>query len=113
MRFHTGDSTTLSKRRWEWFPDITRRTVNRRFGRAFHEAVENADQIHFSLDGIAPDKVYDAVRSGASGFVPGNMTNAELHYIYNNVKALSKTIFYRGGEVVPNPFTLTGGLRAP
>lgn len=65
-----------------WARDgITRRTVTNRFGRAFHQAVARADEIHFSLDGI-PDPAA-AVKAGAAGFVQktGNMTNAELNYI--------------------------------
>src|SRR5439155_10868622 len=86
-----------------WARDgITRRTVDKNFGRAFHEAVERADVIHFALDGI--NDVNAAVRAGAAGFKQGNFTQAELHYIANNPGLLEKTIFYRGREVVPSPF---------
>ena len=86
-----------------WSRDgITRRTVERHFGRAFHQAVERAEKIHFSLDGITNPAA--AVRRGASGFGLGNFTNAELHYIANNPGLLAKTVFYRGGVVVPSPF---------
>ncbi|MBI1923156.1 hypothetical protein HYR99_02785 [Candidatus Poribacteria bacterium] len=81
---------------------ITRRTVQRRFGRAFHQAMKRADKIHFALDEIA-DPI-DAVKKGAAGFKPGNFTNAELHYIASHLEFLNKTIFYRGGKVVPSPF---------
>lgn len=81
---------------------ITRRSVESSFGRAFHQAVERASAIHFSLDGIAD--VGAAVRAGAAGFKPGNFTNAELHHIANNRHLLDKTTFYRNGEVVPAPF---------
>lgn len=87
----------------KWAADgITRRTVDNRFGRAFHQAVGRADEIHFSLDGI--DDVGAAVAAGRRGFVRGNITNAELRYIANNPGALSKTIFYRGGTPVASPF---------
>ena len=88
-----------------WARDgITRRTVDSNFGQAFHQAVERADKIHFSLDGI-PDPAA-SVRAGAAGFVSrtGNMTNAELHYIATNPAALGKTTFYRNNVVVPSPF---------
>lgn len=82
-----------------WARDgITRRTVDNNFGRAFHQAVDRADTIHFTLDGI--DDVGAAIKAGARGFTQRNMTNAELNYIANNPEALAKTIFYRNGEVV-------------
>ncbi|MGH1348969.1 MAG: polymorphic toxin-type HINT domain-containing protein [Nannocystales bacterium] len=81
---------------------VTRRVVQRNFGRAFHQAVKRADRIHFSLDGIANPAA--AARAGASGFTIGNMTNAELRYIASNPDILAKTVFYRGGKIVPSPF---------
>jgi hypothetical protein len=45
------------------------------------------------LDGI--DDVAAAVNAGRRGFVEGNMTYAELHYLYSNAEFLKKTIFYR------------------
>jgi len=86
-----------------WARDgITRRTVDRHFGRAFHQAVDRAPVVRFTLDGI--DDVAGAVRAGKAGFNPGNFTNAELHYIATNPEILAKTIFYRGGQVVKSPF---------
>jgi len=38
--------------------------------------------------------------------IPGNMTNAELHYIKTHPELLDKTRFYREGQVVPNPFSV-------
>ena len=87
-------------RNWK-IDGITRRTVDNRFGRAFHQAAQRADKIHFSLDGI--DDVQAAVRAGKRGFVPGNVTNAELEYIFSNPDLRKKTIFYRNGLVVPSP----------
>lgn len=90
---------------------ITRRTVDNRFGRAFHQAVDRAEHIHFALDGI--DDVADAVKRGKAGFDPGsmnpvfprpgNMTNAELHHIATNPDLLNKTTFYRNGVPVDRP----------
>ena len=80
---------------------MTRRTVDSRFGRAFHQAVEHATIIHFALDDI-PD-ISTALETGRRGFHPGNFTNAELHYIMTNPHHLVKTIFYRRGVVVPPP----------
>jgi hypothetical protein len=95
---------------------ITRRTVDRHFGRAYHQAVERAPVIRFSLDEI--DDVAFAVKAGRAGFrprdllrgEPGNMTNAELEYLSRNPDLLKKTIFYRTNpktgvaEPVPSPF---------
>jgi len=80
---------------------ITRRTVDKHFGRAFHQAVQRATRIHFALDGV-PD-IGAAVQAGRQGFRPGNFTNAELHYIMANAHLLVKTIFYREGRVVTTP----------
>jgi hypothetical protein len=93
-----------------WAKDgLTRRTVDTNFGRAFHQAVERAPVIRFSLDGI--DDVPAAVKAGKAGFTsdPANMTNAELEYLSRNPDLLKKTIFYRTNpatgiaEKVPQP----------
>jgi hypothetical protein len=95
----------------QWYEaGITRRSVEGHFGRAFHQAVARAERIHFALDAI--DDIEEAVRLGVRGFVrgdpargiPGNMTNAELHYVRTHSEILAKTIFYREGQMVPNPF---------
>lgn len=80
---------------------VTRRTVDRRFGRAFHQAAQRATKIHFALDGIL--NIGAAVQAGGRGFRAGNFTNAELHYIMTNASPLEKTVFYREGRVVPLP----------
>jgi hypothetical protein len=93
-----------------WLEDgITRRNPEgRHFGRAFHDAVKRADEIHFTLDGIPDPNA--AVRAGRRGFIrptstrAGNMTNAELHYIRHNPHLLRKTTFYRNGKVVSSPW---------
>ena len=83
-----------------WAKDgITRRNVANRFGRAYHQAAQRASKIHFALDGI--DDVAAAIEAGKKGFIPGNMTNAELEYIFRNPEILKKTIFYRNGQIVP------------
>jgi hypothetical protein len=87
---------------------ITRRTVTNNFGRAFHDAVERAPVIRFSLDGI--EDVDAAVKAGRAGFIKDNMTNAELEYLSRNPELLAKTIFYRTNsstgivERVPSSF---------
>jgi hypothetical protein len=95
----------------QWYAaGLTRRSVASHFGRAFHQAVARAERIYFALDGI--HDVEEAVRLGARGFVrgdpargiPGNMTNAELHYIKTHSEILDKTRFYREGQAVPSPF---------
>jgi RHS repeat-associated protein len=86
-----------------WAKDgVTRRTVDNRFGRAFHQAADRAEHIHFSLDGI--DHVADAVKAGRAGFKPGNFTHAELAHLASRPDLLEKTTFYRAGQVVPSPF---------
>ena len=91
---------------------VTRRTVDRHFGRAFHQAVQHATKIHFALDGI-PD-IGAAVKAGRQGFRPGNFTNAELHSIMTNTRLLEKTTFYREGTVVPTPtFSVVAGEHTP
>jgi RHS repeat-associated protein len=77
---------------------VTRRTVNRRFGRAFHQAAKRARRIHFALDGIPDSEIADRIKRGRAGFVQENMTNAELHHIVTNPHLLAKTTFYRGRE---------------
>jgi hypothetical protein len=97
----------------QWYAaGITRRSVAGHFGRAFHQAVARAERIHFALDGIRD--IEEAVRLGTRGFmrgdpargIPGNMTNAELHYIKTHPEILAKTLFYREGQSVPNPFSM-------
>jgi hypothetical protein len=58
--------------RWEEWNElgITRRGLQRHFGRAFHQAVDNATRIYFSLDGI--DNVSLAIMQGRGGFVQEN-----------------------------------------
>jgi hypothetical protein len=94
--------------RWEEWNElgVTRRGLQRRFGRAFHQAVKKANRIHFALDGI--DNVSAAVRSGRGGFRDANMTNAELHCIMSNEAAYHKTTFYRNCVSVFQPFGLFG-----
>lgn len=102
-----------------WFGEgITRRGVPdlidgeiargyKRFGRAFHHAAKRTNNIHFTLDGIE-DPIQFAWQ-GRSGFVRDaagrtNYTAAELWIISRDKELLKKTIFYRNGQVVPNPF---------
>lgn len=82
---------------------ITRRRVDKRFGRAFHQAAQRAERIHFALDGIADTMVPEAVQRGRSGFFFPNYVNAELHYIATHPDILTKTTFYRYGKIVPTP----------
>ena len=82
---------------------ITRRRVDKRFGWAFHQAVQRAECIHFALDGIADTMILEAVRRGRAGFFFPNYMHAELHYIALHPNILAKTTFYRNGRVVPTP----------
>ena len=69
---------------------MTRRTVDSRFGRTFHQAVEHATKIHFALDDI-PD-IGVAIAAGRRGFCPGNFTNAELHYLMTYGSPIFKAV---------------------
>ena len=92
--------------RWAKY-GITRRRVDKRFGRALHQAVQRAECIHFALDGIPDTMIPEAVRRGGAGFFFPNYTNAELHYITIRPDLLAKTTFYRNGRVVLTPRFLT------
>ena len=72
------------------------------FGAQFRAAAARARTIHFNLDGI--DDVAGAVQRGSRGFGRENMTNAELHHLSQSPALLERTVFYRGGQVVPSPF---------
>jgi RHS repeat-associated protein len=85
-----------------WAKDgITRRRVDKNFGRAFNQASKKANHIHFSLDGF-DDDIAGAVKKGKAGFVvkTHNMTNAELHTIASNPDLLKKTTFYKNGKPI-------------
>jgi len=82
---------------------LTRRRVDKRFGRAFHQAAQRAEGIHFALDGLPDTMIPGALRRGRAGFFFPNYTNAELLYIAMNPPILAKTTFYRNGNVVPTP----------
>lgn len=81
---------------------ISTRSI-RLFESAFREVATKARRIHFNLDGI-PDPVAAADQGQAYGFLPGNVTNAELHAVRNDPNWLRKTVLYRGGTPVPSPF---------
>jgi hypothetical protein len=73
---------------------------------AFTQAMDRSGKIHFNLDGIIGDPVEFARLGSMSG--PGSggtpITAWELNQIRNNADWLSKTIFYRNGQVVSSPF---------
>lgn len=88
--------------RWAQY-GMTRRRVDKRFGRAFHQAVQRAERIHVALDGIPDTMIPEAVRRGRAGFFFPNYTNAELHYLAMHPELVTKTTFYRHGRVVLTP----------
>jgi len=62
----------------------------------FLHAAENADRIHFNLEGLDLPR---AIRIGRYGWFPGNRTNFELYTVLENY--LGKTTFYRRvGETI-------------
>jgi hypothetical protein len=91
---------------WNWNRDgltaLPTQTL-RTFELAFREASRNCKTIHFNLDGIR-DPVRSANRGQSSGFVAGNLTNAELNAIRSEKELLAKTLFYRNDAVVGSPF---------
>lgn len=73
------------------------------FESGFFKMINNqSNKIHFNLDGV--ENVWSAITQGAKGYKSGGYTNWELSQIYSNPSALQRTIFYRNGKVVPNPF---------
>lgn len=73
------------------------------FESQFMETINNPlNEIHFNLDGI--DGVWKAISEGAKGLSSSRVTSWELYQIYSNPSVLKRTIFYRGGAVVPAPF---------
>ena len=89
-----------------WAADgITRKSVDSHFGRAFWQAANRADRIHFALDGIIDSKIgiEGAINLGRRGFTQagGNkFTYAELNTIYRNRQFFEKTQFYFQGRPV-------------
>jgi|GEM_PF-2467919 len=73
------------------------------FQSQFLKTINNpANKIHFNLDGVSSP--WGAVSEGAKGFGVSRATSWELYQLYSNPTALERTIFYRGGQIVPNPF---------
>ena len=97
-----GQQQAVHWKEWAKY-GITRRRVDTRFGRAFHQAARRAERIHFALDGMPEASISEAVRRGRAGFFFPNYTNAELHYVATHPDILVKTTFYRQGTVVPAP----------
>lgn len=94
---------------WNWqsrgLTTTNASTTNRAmFERAFNETLSKTHVIHFRLDGIAdPVQAANIGRAGfASTSVP--LTYAELHVIRSDPNLLGRTLFYRNGRVVQNPF---------
>ena len=85
-----------------WARDgITRRTIDRNFGRAFNQAVKRADSINFALDGIIDD-LDGAFQRGSAGFTDRNITNAEFYTVFRDPLSLNKTnFFYENRPVSP------------
>jgi RHS repeat-associated protein len=96
-----------------WFPSLTSRNpLYSPFGRVFFPASNNAEGIHFALDGLESQYSYEGVFSyGSRGFIPrpgpwgdSNMTNAEFFSIYTNKGLFYKTQFYfRGNGTIYQP----------
>jgi hypothetical protein len=77
------------------------------FASEFKEAMLRTENAHFALDGLGwPDvnALKQSISQGAKGFIPENLTNAEIYQILNNRSWYNKTIFYYQGNVVQLPF---------
>ncbi|MHA7056880.1 DUF6443 domain-containing protein [Aquimarina sp. M1] len=63
-----------------------------------------ANNIHFNLDGMSMLQFSKFKPGGPIGY--RNITNWELHTVLNNSEILSRTTFYRFGEItgIPRPF---------
>jgi hypothetical protein len=57
--------------------------------------IDTADEIHFSLRGVDIDSLNDAFKKDE--FIP-YMTSREIRYIYYNLDALKKTVWYIENE---------------
>lgn len=66
----------------------------------FRQATSRAGTIHFNLDGI---DLAAARRAPINFSMRNNVTNSELMSVLGDQSLLNKTIFYRGGQVVPVP----------
>ena len=65
----------------------------------FLEAAQNAEHIHFNLEGIRGDPVEFAETLGRTGFETGNYTAAELYNIRHSTGWCAKTSFYTEGSI--------------
>ncbi|MES2372836.1 MAG: DUF6443 domain-containing protein [Bacteroidota bacterium] len=73
------------------------------FQSQFLDVINNkSNKIHFNLDGI--NNPWGAITEGAKGFGKSRVTSWELYQLYSNPEVLGRTIFYKGGKVVANPF---------
>ncbi len=94
---------------WEnWSGTLTRRsTSGRNFGRAFTDAMRNAESIQFNLTGMSD--LSASFARGRAGFkyafrdgewIPTNATNTEFATVLRNPSLRNKTTFWRGGRRV-------------
>ncbi len=75
-----------------------------RFGRAFNQATQRADKIHFALDGIIDGiGVDNAFQLGRKGFTDRNFTNAEFFNVMRDPVLLNKTQFYLNNKPIQIP----------
>jgi len=88
-----------AKTYWDLFDNTTNM---REMGENLLKGLENADHIHFNLDGMLPKGVslQDIDRWGAAGIGEGNVTNWEFHQIVSDSGLRSKTTFYLDGKPI-------------
>ncbi|NJM07822.1 hypothetical protein HC891_18955 [Candidatus Gracilibacteria bacterium] len=70
----------------------------RYFEKAFTQAVQKAEHIHFNLEGIRGDPVEFAENLGSGSFKAWDITATELYRIRYNPALCSKTSFYLQGS---------------
>jgi hypothetical protein len=86
---------------------LDRSTSGRNFGRAFTDAMRNAESIQFNLTGMSD--LPASFARGRAGFkyvfrdgewIPTNATNTEFATVLRNPSLRNKTTFWRGGRRV-------------
>ncbi|MEJ5092466.1 hypothetical protein GEO21_20745 [Sphingobacterium faecium] len=97
VREYLDDFTVMVEgNNWEKWP-------NSSFEMQFNNVINNGkNKVHLNLDGIS--KSWSAVIEVARGLGISRVTNWQLYQVYSNPSILQRTIFYRAGKVVPNPF---------
>ena len=79
---------------WDFYDEVVDMNA---MGTNLLNLMDNADSIHFNLDGLQ-GSWDDIARWGSEGIGQGNVTNWEFHQIINNSNYFEKTTFYLNGK---------------